>query len=114
MVYQNPYKRAKLVFLRKGDKPIDKPSSYRPLFMLDTTGKLFERILCNRIEGSLEIQQTELSENQYGFRKGRYNVCIRWVPSYERGNGCQFRTTRQWQLCVLVTLDVTNAFNSAS
>jgi len=70
-IFPNPWKRARLVLLRKGDKPADQPSSYRPLCMLDTTGKLYERIISNCIEEAMVKEKTELADNQYGFRKGR-------------------------------------------
>lgn len=112
-VFPKPWKMARLVLLKKGDKPADQPSSYRPLCMLDTTGKLFERILCNRIEEALASKGTGLAENQYGFRKGRSTIdAINRVMAEvsDAGKG----TIYERQLCVLITLDVANAFNSAS
>jgi len=53
-VFLHPWKVAKLVLLRKGDKPLDDPSSYRPICLLNTVGKLFERIIKARIEKQLE------------------------------------------------------------
>lgn len=112
-VFPKPWKRARLVLLRKGDKPADQPSSYRPICMLDTSGKLFERVVCSRIEEALDKERTGLAENQYGFRKGRSTIdAIQRVLTEvtEAGKGSIY----QRQLCVLVTLDVANAFNSAS
>lgn len=112
-IFPNPWKRARLVLLRKGDKPADQPSSYRPLSMLDTTGKLYERIISNRIEKAMAKEDTGLADNQYGFRKGRSTIdAISKVMEVvaEVGRG----TIRKWQLCVLITLGVANAFNSAS
>lgn len=112
-VFPKTWKRARLVLLRKGDKPADQPSSYRPLCMLDTTGKLFERILCNRIEEALVNEGTNLANNQYGFRKGRSTIdAIERVMTEvaDAGTGTIYKR----ELCVLVTLDVANAFNSAS
>jgi len=43
------WKRANLVLLPKPGKPPGLPSIYRPLCMLDTTGKLFEKIVYNRL-----------------------------------------------------------------
>lgn len=40
-VFHERWKKQKLVLLRKGDKPLDEPSSYRPICLLDTMGKLF-------------------------------------------------------------------------
>lgn len=39
------WKTATLVLLCKGTKPLDQPSSYRPLCLINSTGKLFERLL---------------------------------------------------------------------
>jgi len=51
------------------EKPAEEPSSYRPLCMLDTVGKILERILHARLECAL-VETNCLSEMQYGFRKG--------------------------------------------
>jgi len=63
----------KLVQLRKGNKPLDSPSSYRPICLLNTVGKLFERIIKQRLENHLG-ETNGLSNRQYGFRKGRSTV----------------------------------------
>lgn len=39
------WKVARLVLLKKGNKPEGLPSSYRPICLLDEAGKFFERIL---------------------------------------------------------------------
>jgi len=41
-VFPENWKTARLVLLRKGNKPLDSPSSYRPICLLNTVGKLFE------------------------------------------------------------------------
>lgn len=107
------FPKPRLVLLRKGNKPVDQPSSYRPLCMLYTTGKLYERIIYNRVEEAMVKEKTELADNQYGFRKGRSTIDVlsklmEIVADAGRG------TIYQRKLCVLITLDVANAFNSAS
>ena len=67
-IFPAKWKQQRLVLLPKGKKPPDEPSSYRPLCMLDTAGKFFERIIHERIE---EYSERHLSNNQFGFRKGR-------------------------------------------
>ncbi|GBP95722.1 hypothetical protein EVAR_70150_1 [Eumeta japonica] len=49
---------------QKEKKPPEEPSSYRPLCILDTAVKIFERIIHQRIEVAVE---TLLADNQYGF-----------------------------------------------
>jgi len=79
--------------------------------MLDSVGKLLERILLERLYEHLATPGGH-SPNQYGFRRGRSTEdaigrvleTARWATS---GN------PRFQELCVLITLDVKNAFNMA-
>ena len=41
--------------------------------MLDIAGKLFERIISVRLEAAIQ-QVGDLSDNQFGFRKGRSTI----------------------------------------
>ena len=70
-VFPRIWKIQRLVLLPKPRKPPGDPSSYRPLCMIDTIGKILERLLCNRLEQHLERGAEGLSGNQYGFRRGR-------------------------------------------
>lgn len=67
-VFPDRWKQARLVLLRKGDKPPGEPSSYRPLCLLNDVGKLYELILVRRLESNLSSGRG-LSETQFGFRK---------------------------------------------
>lgn len=55
------------MLIRKGpDKPLDAPSSYRPICILDTPGKLLQRL-----EAHLDTHGGwRRAGNQYGFRRG--------------------------------------------
>lgn len=106
------WKRANFVLIHKGhDKPRDVPSSYRPISLLDGVGKVFERLLLNRLYTHIEAVGA-LSERQYGFRRSRSTMdAISDVLKVAKASGSgsvQYR-----DLCVLITLDVKNAFNSA-
>lgn len=105
-VFPNRWKRQKLVLLRKGEKPLDEPSSYRPLCMLDTMGKLLESLLLNRLEVNVE-EMGGLSDMQHGFRKGKSTVgAIKEVV--ETANMAKTKL----EFCAIITLDVKNAFNT--
>lgn len=52
-IFPDCWKGQRLVLLPKGGKSSDDPSSYRFLCMLDTAGKILERIIYNRIEAAL-------------------------------------------------------------
>lgn len=104
------WKRARLVLLRKGpDKPLDVPSSYGPICILDTSGKLLERLLLQRLEEHLEKHEgRRKAPNQYGFRKG---VSTEFAISSSEN----WRTTSHYawkeEPCILVILDIKNTFN---
>ncbi|CAB0042385.1 unnamed protein product [Trichogramma brassicae] len=82
--------------------------------MLDTAGKILERIICDRLEAFTE-RPGGLSERQYGFRKGRSTIdAIEDVISGAReaiAGKRWYRGTKKY--CAVVTLDVRIAFNSA-
>ena len=67
------WKKQRLVLLRKGNKPLGVASSYRPICLLDTMGKLLEAFILQRLQALL-VGENDLSENQFGFRKGRSTV----------------------------------------
>ncbi|CAB0031138.1 unnamed protein product [Trichogramma brassicae] len=108
------WKRERLALPPKPGKPPEEPSSYRPLCMLHTAGKILERIICDRLEATTE-RPGGLSDHQYGFRKGRSTInaienviaTAREAIAGKRWN----RVTKKY--CAVVTLDVKNAFNSA-
>jgi len=52
--FPSSWKKARLVLLRKGDKPLQEPLSYRPLCLLDSTGKLLEKIIDIRMRTFIE------------------------------------------------------------
>lgn len=102
------WKTAKLVLVRKGDKPLEEPSSYRPLCMLNTTGKLLEKILDTKIRDFMETNNS-LAANQYGFRSGRSTVGAA-TRLREIVDVCKQNIRHKVRL---LTLDIRNAFNSA-
>ena len=111
-VFPDKWGQQRLVLLPKGRKPLDEPSSYRPLCMLDTAGKILERIIHGRIE---EVTDRQLSDKQFGFRKGRSTLdAIDLVvkTAKEAIFGKRWKNGDK-EYCLLAALDVKNAFNSA-
>lgn len=110
-IFGKPWKTSRLVLLDKGKGDPNLPSSWRPLCMLDTAGKGFEKLLLLRLLPAIE-QAGDLSAKQYGFRKGRSTVhALTDVVSALKKTQEGSRYKRN--LGLLVTLDVKNAFNSA-
>lgn len=111
-IFPTEWKMAKLVLIPKGSNPAEDVTMHRPLCLLDVEGKLFELLIEARLEN--EIDRTGgLSEHQFGFRKGRQTIDAvgRVLRIAERAEAYTWKHRR---ICVMITLDVRNAFNSAS
>ena len=98
-----------LVLLRKGNIPLGDASSYRPIFLLDTMGKLLEELILQRLL-TLLVKENGLSENQFEFRKSRSTVnaiqaVVNIVPNARKGTG------KRKGFCALISIDIRNAFN---
>jgi len=105
------WKTARLVLLHKPGRPLDNPSAYRPLCMLDTMGKLFEKLLTRRLRDHLQRTGNQ-PENQYGFKEGKstLDAMAKLQTAIRNANG---RTSAYNRYVGMLTLDVQNAFNSA-
>ncbi|GBP05040.1 Probable RNA-directed DNA polymerase from transposon X-element [Eumeta japonica] len=111
--FPRKWKQQRLVLLPKGKKPPEEPSSYRPLCMLDTASKIFERIIHQRIDA---VVDPLLADNQYGFRKGRSTLdAISLVvnTAKEAIAGTRWKGGAK-KYCLVAALDIRNAFNSAN
>lgn len=113
--FPRDWKRQRLVLLPKAGKPPGDPSAYRPICLLDTIGKLLERLIQNRLTETTEGERP-LSANQFGFRKARSTLdAINLVVSTAR----EATAGKRWKggamkYCAIVTLDIKNAFNTAN
>jgi len=52
--FPDRWKRHKLLLLPKPGKPAGEASSYRPICLLDTIGKVFERVIATRLNAAME------------------------------------------------------------
>lgn len=106
-VFLAKWKRARLVLIRKNNKPLEKPSFYRPLCMLDPLRKLMEKNIDVRLKAICEAKQL-LTTNQYGFR-GRGST----VNAIERVMRIVRVGLRTKSMVGVLLLDIRNAFKSA-
>lgn len=107
-VFPSRWKVARLILLRKDGKPLDRPSSYRPICLIDCFGKVLEKLIVQRLNRHIE-ETGCLSGNQYGFRRGRSTV--------DAMKELTTRVDRQLgrgKFCLAVSLDISNAFNTAN
>jgi len=106
-VFPPVWRRAKLVLLRKENKPANTPAGYRPICLLDEEAKLLERVIAGRLVRHLEQVGPDLHEQQFGFRRARSTVdailCVR---------GLVEQPVQEGGVVVGVSLDISNAFNS--
>ena len=70
--YPESLKITKVIpFFKNGNK--DDPSKFRPISLLAIIGKVFERIIFDRIQNYLNVFEI-LSDSQFGFRHGKSTV----------------------------------------
>lgn len=111
-VFPECWKIQRLVLIDKAKNNVSATRSFRPLCMLDTSGKLFEKMIKPRLSAAI-AEAGDLSERQHGFRKGRSTIgAIREVM--EAATATQQGNHYSRPVVVLMTLDVENAFNTAN
>lgn len=71
--FPNLFKHAKVIAIPKPDKPKKDPKSYRPISLLSNIGKLFEKIIHNRI-CDFATQNSIIAKEQFGFKKEHSSV----------------------------------------
>ena len=107
VIFPAQWKAQRLVLLAKGKKPAQEPSSYRSLCMLYIVEKLFEQLLSTRLDAAI-LEAGGLSDNQFGFRKGRSTIdAIDRVVAVASDAISGSRCTKR--MCAVIGLDIRNA-----
>ena len=106
--------RGTVIMIRKSQKiPSTDINNYRPITLLSTIRKLYESILCNRLQDVIEYHGI-LNKNQFGFRRGHgtsHNLLAlreridEWWRQMKRG---------ERRRGILVFMDARKAFDRAS
>lgn len=105
-VFPDRWKMARVCLLLKSGKSMESSSAFRPICLLDTMSKLFEALIRGRLEKEVAANGG-LSEDQFGFVKGKSTIqAVESVLKAVR------QSEEKW--CTLVTLDIRNAFNTAT
>ena len=65
--FPEPWKKAKVIFIKKPDKDPLFPDNYRPISLLPTIGKLYERLVLTRMRDHIEDNNL-IPFVQFGFR----------------------------------------------
>lgn len=100
------WKRAEIIMILKPNKPENTMSSYRPISLLPTFSKIFERLFSNRLLPFLE-KQNIIPDHQFGFRHkhGTPEQCHRIVNVITD-------SLENKLYCSAVFLDVKQAFDT--
>lgn len=108
--FPKDWKKQHLVLISKGKGDTRSPSAYRPLCMLDTAGKLLEKLIKPRLDEAINASGG-LSNRQHGFRRNRSTIgALKDVIDVVEA--AQRETHYSRPVVLLATLDVKNAFNS--
>jgi hypothetical protein len=94
-----------VISILKPGKDPTVPSSYRPISLLETVGKLFEKILLARVLREVN-ERGLLHDEQFGFRP-RHSTTLQLACLVERVN----RNFHEMRLTGVVFLDVAEAFD---
>ena len=73
--------------------------------------KLLEELILQRLQ-TLLVGENGLSENQFGFKKGRYTVVVIQAVVNIATNARK-RTDKRKGFCALISIGIRNAFNTA-
>ena len=107
--FPETFKRATVTFIPKKQKQLTDPLNFRPISLLETIGKTFERIINNRLRTHLEDNDL-LSHRQFAFRSGRSTQdALNLITNYTYIN---YNTIRPYYKTALITRDVKRAFDS--
>lgn len=108
--YPTEWKVAKLVLIEK-HKPDQTEKAYRPICLLNVLGKLLERLILNRLNEEIE-RSGGLATQQHGFQEGKSTIsALKKVQGL--ADEANSKPQRTKELCLVITLDIQNAFNSA-
>lgn len=108
-VFPIPWKKAGLVLIPKaGSDFTARPLKARPICLLSVTGKIFERVIVERLMKWMELHpKARLSDKQFGFRQGRSTHDALFRVKDIIGNALI-----ENEYVIAVGIDISNAFNS--
>lgn len=99
------WKIAEVIMIPKPGKPLDQPTSYRPISLLPVLSKLFEKILLKRIMSVIEEKKI-IPNHQFGFRHKHSTI-----EQVHRIISVIEEALEGKKVCSAIFLDVTQAFD---
>lgn len=108
--FPEQWKESRLVLIEKPKKALDAPTTFRPLCIMDAAGKIMELLIKERLQKECDKNHL-ISQNQYGFTKGKSTV-MALTRLVEIKKEIKTRALQHQEFCVIVMLDIKNAFNT--
>ncbi|KAF4649015.1 hypothetical protein FOL47_002547, partial [Perkinsus chesapeaki] len=107
--YPGGWKTSKGIFIHKAGRDPTKPNGWRPICLVGSGSKLFERLIVERLASCPQIRKRLDSPIVHGFCKGKSvdSAVLRVVEAFRAGRKRSKRAP-----IALVQLDVQNAFSS--
>uniref|UniRef100_A0A2S2Q7E7 Putative RNA-directed DNA polymerase n=1 Tax=Sipha flava TaxID=143950 RepID=A0A2S2Q7E7_9HEMI len=99
------WKFSKIILFPKPDKPLDDPSSYRPISLLPFLSKIFERLILKRMTPYI-VRNNILPNTQFGFRPSHSTI----HQAHRIVDAISFSLEKKLY-CTCVFLDVSQAFD---
>ena len=106
--FPDSWKNADVIGIHKPGKKSTEPSSYRPISLLSSLGKIYERLLLNRL-WSIVKSKNLIPDEQFGFR-ARHS-CTHQVHRITEHILASFNTKPKPLTTLAVFLDVAKAFD---
>ncbi|GIY73392.1 probable RNA-directed DNA polymerase from transposon BS [Caerostris darwini] len=105
-LFPSSWKNANVVLIPKENKNLNMAEHYRPICLLSSWGKTFDKLIAKRIVYYLE-EANFFNINQFGFRRKRSTItAIQNIKSFIN------QATDENKIVCLISLDIKNAFNS--
>ncbi|GIY45063.1 probable RNA-directed DNA polymerase from transposon BS [Caerostris darwini] len=106
--FPTSWKTANVVFLPKEKKDLSLAEHYRPICLLSSWGKTFDKLIAKRIVYHLELNNF-FNSNQFGFRRKKSTItAIQNIKSFVN------QASDENKMVCLISLDIKNAFNSVN
>jgi len=102
--FSPPWKLGIISMIHKPGKPEKNPGSYRPISLLFSISKVFERLIAARLDRIMEAKGIQ-PDHQFGLRAGHCTV-----EQLHRVNPIGFRK-QGVEYCIALFLDVREAFD---
>lgn len=105
--FPSPWKIGRVVFIHKHGKDPASPDGYRPILLLSTLGKLYEKLIAAQLTTYL-TSTNFLSDHQFGFRTG-----ISTETAAQKADSTIREFSNSHYLTAVIALDIQGAFDHA-